>query len=183
MLLHTCCAPCGTHPIRLLLEKFDVTVFFYNPNIYPESEYAVRLNEMTRLAYKWGVPFLHDAYIADEWFDLVRGHEKDAEGGERCFLCFRLRLDRTAKKAMILNFPFFTTTLTLSPHKNAQCIQKIGFETSKMYDVSFFFADFKKKNGFNIATRLCREEGIYRQNYCGCLFSFNKKSEKHDDSR
>lgn len=171
LLLHVCCAPCATHPIRQLSSQFDLAVFFYNPNIQPETEYIQRQNEIERLLSKWGVPFIRQSYDAMEWFSRVRGHENDAEGEIRCSICFQMRLDRTAQFAMENGFTHFTTTLTLSPHKNAKEIHEIGFSVAKMHAVTFLPFDFKKKNGFQIATRISREEGLYRQNYCGCLYS------------
>ncbi len=169
--MHACCAPCSTHPIRLLQNSFEVTVHFYNPNINPEEEYNARRDGMERLASDWKVSFLGDVYDPIRWFNHVAGHEDDAEGGARCVLCFQLRLDRTAQKAKELDFPFFGTTLTISPHKDACTINRIGEETANRFGLSFLVADFKKKDGFTIAGRLCREEGLYRQKYCGCMFS------------
>jgi predicted adenine nucleotide alpha hydrolase (AANH) superfamily ATPase len=171
LLLHVCCAPCGTHPIRMLSELFDVSAYFYNPNIHPESEYRLRLDEMEKLAMKWDVPFYHDIDDSENWVLAVRGHETAPEGQSRCLICYRMRLERTAKKAFELGCPVFATTLSISPHKKADVLNRIGLEVASSAGVSYHPADFKKKDGFKIAGRLCREEGLYRQNYCGCLFS------------
>jgi len=171
LLLHACCAPCSTHPIRLLQDLFRVTVHFYNPNIHPETECIARRKEMERLAFKWNVPFLGDVHDPERWFNHISGRENDAEGSTRCALCFEMRLSRTAQKAKELGFPYFGTTLTISPHKDAGTINRIGEKIAKQVGISFVRADFKKKDGFLIAGRIGREEGLYRQNYCGCVFS------------
>jgi epoxyqueuosine reductase len=171
LLLHTCCAPCGTHPMRLLSAEYEVSVFFYNPNIQPESEYLHRFMEMEKLSAKWNVPFTAGPYDSDLWMTRVRGHETAPEGGSRCLVCYRMRLERTAQKAAEFGYASFATTLSISPHKKADVLNAIGREAASSAGVSYLSADFKKKDGFKIAGQLCREEGLYRQNYCGCLFS------------
>jgi predicted adenine nucleotide alpha hydrolase (AANH) superfamily ATPase len=174
LLLHVCCAPCGTHPIRLLSGLFDVTAFFYNPNIQPESEYDLRLAEMEKLASRWHVPFFCGPYDTGLWKTAVRGRETEPEGGSRCLICYRIRLEHTAKKAVQTGCSSFATTLSISPHKKAEELNRIGFEVAQGSGCMFYPADFKKKEGFKIAGQICREEGLYRQNYCGCLFSRNR---------
>jgi predicted adenine nucleotide alpha hydrolase (AANH) superfamily ATPase len=171
LLLHVCCAPCGTYPIRLLSASYQVSVFFYNPNIQPESEYRLRLEEMEKLAARWHAPFTFGPYDSDVWLNRVRGHESSPEGGSRCAICYRMRLERSAQKAAELGCSAFTTTLSISPHKRADVLNRIGCEVASVSSVLFYNADFKKKDGFKIAGQLCREEGLYRQNYCGCAFS------------
>ena len=170
-LLHCCCAPCSTHPFHVLEENFRVTGFFYNPNIHPREEYEARKSEMERLAKAWGFPLIADSYNADVWFEAVKGYEEEPEGGRRCEICFRFRLERTARRAKDAGMAFFGTTLSVSPHKKAGVINRIGRELEATYGVRFYEADFKKKDGFRISCRLSKEEGLQRQDYCGCVFS------------
>ncbi len=174
LLLHVCCAPCGTHPIRLLSDLFDVKAFFYNPNIQPESEYNLRLAEMEKLASRWHISFFSGPYDPEFWNSSVRGHETEPEGGSRCLICYRVRLEHTAGKAMETGCSVFATTLSISPHKKAGELNRIGLEVAQRTGSVFFPADFKKKEGFKIAGQICREEGLYRQNYCGCPYSRNR---------
>ena len=177
LLLHCCCAPCTTHPVKLLLETYDVSAFFYNPNIHPVSEYEYRKNEIQKLMKKWGVPIHIAPYESDIWFDEVKGLEDEPEGGRRCEICFRLRLEKTAYFAKKKEIDFFATTLSISPLKNAGLINTIGHAIGKEMGISYFEADFKKKDGFKIACKMSEAEGLYRQNYCGCVFS--KKSSEN----
>ena len=154
MLLHSCCAPCSTHVIKVLQKAFDLTVFYFNPNIYPNEEYEKRLGEQKRL-----------------------GHEDDSEGGLRCRICCALRLEETAKKAAELGKEYFTTTLSVSPLKNAAMLNEIGQALEKKYGVKYFVADFKKRDGYLDSVRTSKELGIYRQHYCGCRFSLSKLPE------
>lgn len=171
LLLHCCCAPCVTHPIRILSETFEVTAFFYNPNIYPESEYQARLLEIQKLSQNWQFPLLIGPYEFERWEARIRGHENDPEGGSRCLLCYQLRLEETALKAKFANMDYFTSTLSISPHKNANQINAIGEAIASRYGISFYAANFKKKDGFKISCELSKQEGLYRQNYCGCQYS------------
>ncbi|MBN2200364.1 epoxyqueuosine reductase QueH [bacterium] len=174
LLLHACCAPCGTHPFTVVREEFDVTVYFDNPNIFPESEYRARLEEIRMLGRRWGFPVESAEYDAAAWRDAVRGLEDEPEGGKRCAVCFRFRLERTARRASVLGMDAFTTTLTVSPHKNAALINRIGSETGFSAGVAFFTADFKKQDGFRKSCELSRAAGLYRQSYCGCEFSLRE---------
>lgn len=171
VLLHGCCAPCTTHPVRMLSESYRVTVFFYNPNIQPEEEHRARLNEMIALSEKWQFPLIQDMTGLDHWNRAVRNHEQDSEGGGRCVICYRLRLEKTADRAVREGMDAFSTTLTVSPHKKASLIHPIGMDLARRYGVEFLALDFKKKNGFKISCAISREEGLYRQDYCGCLYS------------
>ena len=170
-LLHSCCAPCITHPIQHLRDEFHVTAFFYNPNIHPREEYAARRDEAERLAEKWSFPFLLGEYDVDEWFERVKGYEEESEGEFRCEICYRMRLEKTVQMAKSREFAFFGTTLSISPHKKATVINRIGKELEKVYGIEYYEADFKKKDGFKISCRISDEEGLYRQSYCGCVFS------------
>lgn len=174
LLLHACCAPCGTHPFRVLREEFDVTVYFDNPNIFPESEYRTRLAEIRALGDRWNFPVESAEYDAGDWRHAIRGLEDEPEGGKRCEACFRFRLRRTAKAASGFGMDAFATTLTVSPHKNAALINRVGSETGFSLGVSFFPADFKKQDGFRKSCELSRSEGLYRQDYCGCEFSLRE---------
>ena len=175
LLLHTCCAPCSPHVIELLREEFEVGAFFYNPNIYPLEEYKLRLEEMRRFLGEISVKLIVGDYDADQWFGMVKGMEQEKEGGRRCKLCYRMRLGKTAFMAHSNGFQYFATTLTVSPHKNAQIINQIGREIKGNADVAFYAADFKKRDGFKKSCELSDRHGLYRQNYCGCIYSKEKK--------
>lgn len=175
LLLHACCAPCSSYVLEYLSEYFDITVFYYNPNISPEEEFVKRVNELTRLInempLKSGVGFTEGRYDSERFYEIARGLENLKEGGERCFKCYRLRLEETAKAAKNGGFDYFTTTLSISPHKNAAMLNKIGAELSDKYGVKYLFSDFKKKNGYKRSCELSEIYGLYRQNYCGCVYS------------
>ena len=178
LLLHSCCAPCSSYCIEYLSNYFNITVFYYNPNLYPDSEYERRANEQKRLIEKmktrYPVTYIDEGFDPREFYTAVKGLEKEPEGGARCRECFTLRLERTARKAKEINADYFTTTLTISPMKDAQLLNEIGFTLSDKYGVSWLPSDFKKKGGFKRSTELSREYGLYRQNYCGCVFSMNR---------
>ncbi|MCH5191009.1 MAG: epoxyqueuosine reductase QueH [Oscillospiraceae bacterium] len=179
LLLHSCCAPCSSYCIEYLSQYFNITVFYYNPNIYPEEEYQHRKAEQKRLISemktKYPVKMLDCDFESEAFYNAVNGLESCREGGERCFACYRLRLQKTAQAAKNGSFDFFTTTLTISPLKNAQKINGIGEELGEKYGVPFLPSDFKKKNGYKRSIELSREFSLYRQNYCGCVFSQNTK--------
>ena len=167
LLLHACCAPCASWPLESLSGCLDITVYYCNPNIMPQEEYEKRLGQFDKLRR---YPF---RLIAEEWDNeaflaAVRGREGDREGGARCSLCFRLRLERTARKAKEDGYDFFATTLTVSPHKNAEVINTIGAELGEAWGVPWLYSDFKKREGYKRSIELCRELDIYRQYYCGC---------------
>ena len=171
LLLHMCCAGCSPHVIGLLQKDYEVTGFFYNPNIHPEEEYFLRRDEAKSLAEKIHIELLCGEYDVSEWFRSIKGMEHEPEGGRRCDVCFRMRLERTAQRAREDSFDIMTTTLTISPHKNAETINRIGREVVEKYGVHFLESNFKKKDGFKKTTDLCKELGLYRQNYCGCVYS------------
>ena len=175
LLLHTCCAPCVTVPIERLESGWEITSFFYNPNIHPEQEYQQRRDELKGYARQSGVEVVESQYDVDRWFELVKGLENEPERGKRCEVCFRMRLEQTARFAQENGFDCFTTTLTISPHKNAKQINKIGAELADLYGVKFLAADFKKKDGYKRSVELSKQYNFYRQNYCGCVFSRRKK--------
>lgn len=175
LLLHTCCAPCSSYCIEYLSQYFNITVLYYNPNIYPSEEYIHRKNEQIRLIgemkTKHPVSFIDCDFESEKFYETVKGLEECREGGERCFKCYRLRLEKSAQIAKENGFDYFTTSLTISPLKNAAKINEIGEELSEIYGVRFLPSDFKKKNGFKRSIELSREYNLYRQNYCGCVFS------------
>lgn len=175
LLLHSCCAPCSSYVLEYLSNYFEITVFYYNPNISPETEYRMRVEEQERLIrqmpFKNPVSFLEGKYDPQPFYEMARGLEQVPEGGERCFRCFQLRLEETAKEAKNGPYDYFTTTLTISPLKNAEKLNEIGREMAKKYDICWLPSDFKKKNGYKRSTELSREYDLYRQNYCGCVFS------------
>lgn len=175
LLLHACCAPCSSYCLEYLSEYFKITVFYYNPNISPESEYAHRVAEEKRLIsslkVKNKIDFIEGEFNPSDFYDAVKGLENVKEGGERCFRCYRLRLEETAKLAKELGFDYFTTTLTISPLKNAAKINEIGEELAGKYGVMHLPSDFKKKEGYKRSIELSKQFSLYRQDYCGCAFS------------
>ena len=175
LLLHSCCGPCSTYCIQTLAEHFRVTVFYYNPNIYPPEEYHMRAGEqerfIERFPTKYPVEFVEGAYDTERFYDTVRGLEHVPEGGERCFRCYELRLREAAEYAREHDFDFFTTTLSISPLKNADKLNEIGAKLEQEYGVRYLYSDFKKKNGYKQSTEISRAYDMYRQYYCGCVFS------------
>ena len=175
LLLHSCCAPCSSYVLEYLSEYFEITVFYYNPNIAPEEEYRMRVEEQKKLIeqmpLKHTVSFIEGKYDPQRFYEMAKGLEKVPEGGERCFGCFKLRLEESAKEAVKGNYDYFTTTLTISPLKNAEKLNEIGQETAEKYGIKWLPSDFKKKNGYKRSTELSQKYGLYRQNYCGCVFS------------
>lgn len=175
LFLHSCCAPCSTYVLEYLSQYFRITDFFYNPNIDPESEYTKRIVELQRLIdtmpLRHSVSFLAGPYDRDKFYAMVRGLEHVKEGGERCFKCYELRLRETARLAAEGEYDYFTTTLSISPHKNADKLNEIGNRLGEEYGVAYLPSDFKKKNGFKRSIELSAKYDLYRQNYCGCIFS------------
>ncbi|MEE0693431.1 MAG: epoxyqueuosine reductase QueH [Lachnospiraceae bacterium] len=175
LLLHSCCAPCSSYVLEYLSDYFAVTVLYYNPNIYPAEEFRHRADEQKRLIEslpsKYPISFIEGRFDSREFYEAVRGLEHIPEGGERCHACFRLRLEETARIAAENGFDYFTTTLTISPLKNAASLNKIGEETASRFGSAWLPSDFKKKNGYKRSVELSSEYGLYRQDYCGCVFS------------
>ena len=174
LLLHACCAPCASTAIERLKDFFDITVYFYNPNIDTEEEYFYRAEELRRFCAVFGITSVIEKYQPKEFYESVKGYENLKEGGERCFICYRLRLKAAADYAKKNGYEYFTTTLTLSPLKNAEKLNETGFIAEKECGVKFLPSDFKKRGGYLRSTELSKEYGLYRQNYCGCVFSKNK---------
>ena len=179
LLLHSCCAPCSSYVLEYLSRYFKITVLYYNPNIYPESEYRYRAEEQKRfislLPVKHPISFVEGDYIPKDFYQTVKGLEHIHEGGERCFACYRLRLTEAANAAKELGLDYFATTLTISPLKNAPKLNEIGEELADTYHVRWLPSDFKKKNGYKRSTELSHEYGMYRQDYCGCVFSYRER--------
>lgn len=175
LLLHVCCAPCSPHVVKLLQRNYDVAAYFYDPNIHPEEEYLFRLEEMKKFSQKISLPFIEAKYDADRWFHITKGHEMDKEKGERCSLCFDIRLEKTAEFARKNSFEFFATVLSVSPHKDSKTINQIGQGLSKKYEVQFLAADFKKKDGYKQSVTLGKIFDLKRQDYCGCVYSQRPK--------
>ena len=175
LLLHSCCAPCSSYVLEYLSRYFEITVFYYNPNIYPPEEFGKRVEEQKRLIAQLPaehpISFLDGPYEPERFYEMARGLEQIPEGGERCFKCYRLRLSETAEMARAGKYDYFTTTLSISPLKNAEKLNEIGGQLAKDYGVDYLYSDFKKRNGYKRSTELSREYGLYRQDYCGCVFS------------
>ncbi len=175
ILLHSCCGPCSSAVIERLKPKFEITVFYYNPNIYPKEEFEKRLqNQKIVIENNLGVNLVSPNYDEIEYLEKVKGLEAEKEGGKRCDVCFYLRLKQTAIFAKEKGFDFFGTTLTVSSHKNAEHINKIGEEISQEVGIPFLYSDFKKHDGYKRSIVLSREMNLYRQNYCGCRFSIGR---------
>jgi predicted adenine nucleotide alpha hydrolase (AANH) superfamily ATPase/VanZ family protein len=171
LLLHICCAGCGAYVSKELKKDYKVSLYFYNPNIFPEKEYKIREEEAVKIAKKNKIKLYKEKYKHNSWLKLIKGREKDKEKGKRCAICYKDRLKKTVLFAKNNKFDFFTTTLTVSPHKDAKEITKIGKELEKKYGVVSLGKDFKKKDGFKKASALSKKLNLYRQDYCGCEFS------------
>lgn len=171
LLLHVCCAPCAIYPIIKLRDRFDLALLFYGPNIHPQEEYNRRLQSARQMAESLNIPLVELDYNPTEWYELVEGLENEPEGGARCSICYRTRLQKTATYAKENGYRYFGTTLTLSPHKPADIINPIGESIAKKYGLVFLAEDFKKEDGFKKSCELSKEYGFYRQRYCGCEYS------------
>lgn len=178
LLLHICCGGCGIYVAKVLKKKYQVSLFLYNPNIFPAEEYNKRKKEVTRIANDTKLKLILGDYNHRKWLEEVKGHASDPERGERCFICYKARMTETVKMAKEKKFKYFTTTLSISPHKDYPTISKIGHELEEEYGVKFIDQNFKKQDGFKKSVCLSRKLGLYRQNYCGCEFSRNTKGTK-----
>lgn len=183
LLIHSCCAPCSSYVLEYLSQYFRITVFYYNPNIYPESEFSVRIEEQERLIHelptRYPVKFAAGTYDKERFYAMAKGLEEEPEGGERCMRCYELRLKETAELAKEQGFDYFTTTLSISPLKNAEKLNEIGKRLGDAYGVEYLLSDFKKKNGYKRSTELSKEYGLYRQNYCGCVYSWREAQKRN----
>lgn len=179
LLIHSCCAPCSSYVLEYLSQYFEITVLYYNPNIYPQEEYERRLEEQLRFIGEFPlrtqIRFVSGEYQPESFFQIVRGLEAEPEGGKRCFICYELRLKEAAKQAAEGHFDYYTTTLSISPYKNADKLNELGERLAKEYGVLWLPSDFKKKNGYQRSIALSKEYGLYRQDYCGCVFSKHER--------
>ena len=175
LLLHSCCAPCSSYVLEYLSMYFSITVLYYNPNIFPKEEYEYRISEQQKLINalpaKNRISFIKTEYEPDKFYEIAKGYENDEEGGERCFKCYELRLREAAEYAIKGKFDYFTTTLSISPMKNADKLNEIGRKISEECGVAYLYSDFKKRNGYKRSIELSKEYELYRQNYCGCVYS------------
>ena len=187
LLLHSCCAPCSSYVLEYLSNYFYITVFYYNPNIYPDEEYTKRVEEQKRfiekLPTKYPVSFVEGDFEKNLFYDRIKGLEQEPEGGRRCEVCFELRLEKTAALAKEMGMDYFTTTLSISPMKNAQLLGEIGQRLSKKYQVAYLMSDFKKKNGYKRSVELSGAYGMYRQDYCGCVFSYQERQRQKEERK
>lgn len=173
LLLHACCAPCSSAVLEQLKKYFDITILYYNPNTYPESEFDKRYHEFTKLD---GFKIMKVDYDHNEFLDEIKGYEKEKEGGARCYICYKLRMKKTATLAKELGFDYFSTTLSISPHKNAKWINEIGISLEEELDQKYLYSDFKKKEGYKRSITISKELGLYRQDYCGCEYSLEERN-------
>lgn len=186
LLLHVCCAPCSSYVLEYLSAYFEITVFYYNPNIAPEAEFRYRASEERRLIEEmnpvYPITYIEGKYDPKEYFEAVRGLEMEPEGGERCTVCFRQRLEESAKMCAEGSYDYFTTTLTISPLKDADRLNSIGREMADKYGVKWLPSDFKKRGGYVRSIELSKQHGLYRQNFCGCVFS-KAESERREQEK
>lgn len=193
LLLHSCCAPCSSYVLEYLSQFFQITVLYYNPNIYPQEEYDMRVEEQKTFIERFSkkaseqtepdrkflaIDFVEGRYEKERFYQAVKGLEDIPEGGERCFQCYELRLREAAEYALRLGMDYFTTTLSISPLKNADRLNEIGERLAKEYGIAYLSSDFKKKNGYKRSVELSQEYGMYRQDYCGCIFSKQEREKK-----
>lgn len=182
LLLHSCCAPCSSYCLEYLSNYFRITVFYYNPNIYPEEEYVKRVEEqrhfIERLPVKHKIDFVEGVFEKERFYETIKGYENCKEGGERCFLCYELRLAETAKLAKQMGMDYFTTTLSISPLKNSDKLNEIGEKVGSKFGIAHLSSDFKKKNGYKRSVELSNEYEMYRQYYCGCIYSKKERDKE-----
>ena len=183
LLLHACCAPCSSAVLERIAEYFDITILYYNPNITEKEEYEKRLQELEKFVNEINldnIKVMPGRYQPEEFFEMSKGLEQEKERGKRCYQCYKLRLEETAKIAEQQNFDFFTTTLSISPYKNSKWLNEIGVDLDKKYQSTYLYADFKKKNGYKRSIELSKQYNLYRQDYCGCIYSKKEKELLHN---
>lgn len=187
LLLHSCCAPCSSYVLEYLTNYFYITILFYNPNITSKEEYDKRFNELKRLVeelpHSNKIEIINYRYEPKEFIDIAKGLETAPEGGERCFKCYRLRLEEAAKYAKDNCYDYFTTTLSISPHKNAEKLNEIGEELSNIYEINYLYADFKKKGGYQRSIELSKKYDLYRQDFCGCIYSKIERDKQRKENQ
>ena len=179
LLIHSCCAPCSSYVLEYLSQYFEITIFYFNPNIYPEEEYSRRVEEQKQLIQAMPltskITFRQGEYQPLDYYQAIKGLEKEPEGGDRCFVCYELRLREAAMSAKEGGYDYFTTTLSISPHKKSEKLNEIGSKLAAEYGVVYLPSDFKKKNGYKRSIELSKEYNLYRQDYCGCVFSMREQ--------
>ncbi|MBR2711207.1 MAG: epoxyqueuosine reductase QueH [Bacilli bacterium] len=179
LLLHACCAPCSSAVLERLSDFFEITIFYYNPNITEEKEYLKRIEELKKfislVKYKYPISLILGNYEPQKFFEMAKGLEDEPERGKRCYKCYAMRLEESARIADELGFDYFCTTLTLSPHKNSNWINEIGEDLNNRYNSIYLYSDFKKRNGYKRSIELSKEYDLYRQDYCGCVYSLRDK--------
>lgn len=182
LLMHACCAPCSSACLERLGNYFDISILYYNPNITDKDEYLKRVEEIKKFISgfktKYPIKLIEGRYDPKEFFEIAKGLEDEPERGKRCFKCYKLRLEETAKVASEKEFDYFCTTLTLSPYKNATWLNEIGEELNNNYNSTYLYSDFKKKNGYKRSIELSKEFDLYRQDYCGCVYSLRDELER-----
>ncbi len=191
LFLHCCCAPCSSYVLLYLSEYFKITAFYYNPNITDDNEYKKRVAEEKRLIDEYNksgravypIDFVEGDHDPDVFFEAVKGHEDDKEGGDRCRICFALRLSEAARLASEGGYDYFTTTLTISPLKDADALNTIGIAAGERYNVAFLPSDFKKRDGYKTSIELSKEYDLYRQDYCGCIYSLKERQVEKNNER
>ncbi|WP_271813212.1 epoxyqueuosine reductase QueH [Clostridium beijerinckii] len=185
LLLHSCCAPCSSYVLEYLSQYFKITIFFYNPNIYPMEEYTRRVAEqkglISEMKVKNEIRFIEGKYDTESFYKVTKGLEEEKEGGVRCFNCYELRLNEATIMAKEKGYDYFTTTLSISPHKNSAKLNEIGKKLSEKYGVKYLYSDFKKKEGYKRSIELSKQYKLYRQDYCGCVFSKNERMSYDDE--
>lgn len=176
LLLHACCGVCSSSVLEKLIPYFDITILYYNPNIHPEKEFKKRLNTLEKLIKKMNIKTKIEVpkYDEEEFYKIAKGLEEEKEGEKRCTKCYYLRLNKTAQIAKEKGYDYFCTTLSVSPYKDSQKLNKIGKILEEKYNIKYLFSDFKKKEGYKRSNELSKKYELYRQNYCGCKYSFNK---------
>ena len=180
LLLHSCCAPCSSHVLEILNKHFDITILFYNPNIQPKSEYIQRFEEL-KIFYKNFLPdanikVIEGEYTVDTFYTVTEPFKDVREGGERCFACYKFRMEEAARFAQASGIDYFTTALSISPHKNSKVINEVGIELEGIYGVKYLRSDFKKENGFKRSIEISKDYNLYRQDYCGCIYSKQERN-------
>lgn len=176
ILVHACCAPCSSEVLMELKNKFDITIYYYNPNTYPYEEYLKRYEEFKKLPNDFDI--INEQYNDKEFFDIASEYASLKEGGIRCYNCYALRLKQCAKKAKELGFDYYTTTLSISPYKNSKWINELGIKYGEQYGINFLYSDFKKNDGYKKSIYLSKEYDLYRQDYCGCIYSLEQMKQK-----
>ena len=180
LLLHACCGPCSSYVVEYLSNYFDITIYYYNPNTYPKEEYVRRLDELNKFIINFNdkVNVIEEEYNTNEFYNSIKGLEKLGEKSKRCYNCYNLRMNKAAMYAKDNNYDYFTTTLSISPYKNANWINEIGKELENKLGIKYLYSDFKKKNGYKRSLELSKEYKLYRQPYCGCVYSMQERGIK-----